>query len=97
MTTQKDFSYLGGFLFIALILGIMASIVGLFFHVAMLQLILSSVMALVFSGFILYDTSRIIHGGERNYIMATVALYLNIYNLFISLLQIIAALAGRRD
>lgn len=97
MTSRKDFSFMGGFLFVALILGVMASLVGLFFPMPLLQLILSALFALVFCGFILFDTSRIIHGGERNYIMATISLYLDIYNLFIQLLTIISALAGRRD
>jgi modulator of FtsH protease len=97
MTTQKDFSFMAGFLFVALILACLASLVGIFFPIPMFQLILSSFMVLLFSGFILYDTSRIIHDGERNYIMATMSLYLNIYNLFINLLMIITSLAGRRD
>jgi modulator of FtsH protease len=97
MTTQKDFSFMGGFLFVALILGCLASLMGIFLPIPFMQLMLSSFMVLLFSGFILYDTSRIIHDGERNYIMATISLYLNIYNLFIHLLMIITSLAGRRD
>jgi modulator of FtsH protease len=97
MTTQKNFSFMGGFLFVTLILACLASLIAIFFPVPMLQLILSSFMVLLFSGFILYDTSRIIHDGERNYIMATMSLYLNIYNLFVNLLVIITSLAGRRD
>ncbi|MEY3182301.1 MAG: inner membrane protein yccA [Pseudomonadota bacterium] len=97
LTTQKNFSFMSGFLFVALVLVCLASLVGVFFPMPMLQLIVSSFMVLLFSGFILYDTSRIIHDGERNYIMATMSLYLNIYNLFVNLLMIITALAGRRD
>lgn len=97
MTTRTDFSFMGGFLFVALIVACIAAVAGIFIQVPFFHLVLSSVMVLVFSGFILYDTSRIIHDGERNYIMATMSLYLNIYNLFISLLHIITALAGRRD
>jgi len=97
MTSQKDFSFMGGFLFVLLIVGVIASLVMLFFPMPMGQLLLSALMVLVFSGFILYDTSRIIHDGETNYILATMSLYLDILNLFVALLQIITALAGRRD
>ena|SRR3989338_3124796 len=97
LTTRKDFSYLGGFLFIALIGAIVLSITGLLFKMPVLTLAISAVFILIFSGFILYDTSRIIHGGERNYIMATVALYLDIFNLFVSLLNILGAFSGNRN
>jgi modulator of FtsH protease len=97
LTTRKDFSYLGGFLFVAAVVGMVASIAGLFFHVALLHLAVSALFVLVASGLILFETSLIINGGERNYIMATVSLYVSIYNLFISLLQLLSAFAGRRD
>lgn len=95
LTTRKDFSFMGGFLFVGLIVAIVAMIgmwvAGAFFaaEVSMFHLGLSVVIVLLMSGFILYDTSRIIHGGETNYIMATTALYLDIYNLFVSLLHIL--------
>lgn len=95
LTTRKDFSYLGGFLTIALIVVILASLAGLFFPMPMLQIVISAAAVLIFSGFILYDTSRIINGGERNFIMATISLYLDIFNLFINLLQLLAAFSGR--
>lgn len=97
LTTRKDFSYLGGFLFVAATIGMMASIVGLFFPVPLLYLGVSSAFVLIASGMILFQTSQLIHGGERNYIMATIALYVSIYNLFISLLQLFMLLAGRRN
>jgi modulator of FtsH protease len=97
LTTRKDFSYLGGFLFVAATIGMMASIVGLFFPVPLLYLGVSSAFVLIASGLILFETSQIIHGGERNYIMATVSLYVSIYNLFLSLLRLFMLLAGRRD
>jgi len=97
LTTRKDFSYLGGFLFVAATIGMMASIVGLFFPVPLLYLGVSSAFVLIASGTILFQTSQIIHDGERNYIMATIALYVSIYNLFISLLQLFMLLAGRRN
>lgn len=97
LTTRKDFSYLGGFLFVAAIVGMVASIAGLFFHMAFLQLAVSALFVLVSSGLILFETSQIINGGERNYIMATISLYVSIYNLFISLLQLLMIFSGRRN
>lgn len=97
LTTRKDFSYLGGFLFVVATIGMMASIVGLFFPVPLLYLGVSSAFVLIASGMILFQTSQLINGGERNYIMATISLYVSIYNLFISLLQLFMLLAGRRD
>ena len=94
LVTRKDFSFMGGFLFIGLIVLILASLGAMFFSVPGLQLGLSAMAILLFSGFILYDTSNIIHGGETNYIMATIALYLDIYNIFVNLLHILGAFAG---
>jgi len=94
LTTKKDFSFLGGFLFIGLIVIIVASILGMFFTIPGLQLAVASAGVMIFSGFILFDTSRIINGGETNYVMATVSLYLDILNLFLSLLQLVAAFTG---
>lgn len=95
--TKKDFSFLGKFLFIGLILLILASFANLFFQVPALSLTLSAIAVLIFSAYILYDVSRIVTGGETNYIMATLALYLDIYNLFVNLLQLLMALTGERD
>ncbi|MCB1647377.1 MAG: Bax inhibitor-1/YccA family protein [Pseudomonadales bacterium] len=99
LVTKKDFSFMAGFLMTGLwvVIGaILLSLVGgLFgFHVSGLQLAISSVVVVLMSGFILYDTSNIIHGGETNYIMATVSLYLNIYNLFVNLLAILGIFGG---
>ncbi|MBP9764084.1 MAG: Bax inhibitor-1/YccA family protein, partial [Gammaproteobacteria bacterium] len=93
LTTRKDFSYLGGFLFIALPIAMMVSIVGFFYPIPLLYLGVSSAFILLASGVILFQTSQLINGGERNYIMATIALYVSIYNLFISLLQLFMLLA----
>jgi FtsH-binding integral membrane protein len=95
--TKKDFSFLGKFLFIGLILLILASLANLFFQVPVMALTISAIAVLIFSGYILYDVSQIVHGGETNYIMATLALYLDIYNLFVNLLQLLMALSGERD
>lgn len=97
MVTQKDFSYLTGFLFAGMMVAIVASLLGIFFNIPALHLAVSSVFVLIFSGYILHETSSMIHGGQRNYILATISLYISIYNIFISLLQILGSLGGRND
>ena len=97
LTTRKDFSYLGGFLMAAVIGAVVLSVLGLFFHAPILSLAISGLFVLISSGLILFETSMIIQGGVTNYIMATISLYVSIYNLFISLLQIFAAFAGNRN
>lgn len=94
LTTRKDFSYMGGFLMVGLLAAVVAMIANIFLHIPALSLTISAVVVLVMSGLILFDTSRIINGGETNYIRATVALYLDIYNLFIHLLHLLTALSG---
>lgn len=96
LTTRKDFNYLGGFLFVASIIGMMASIIGVLFPIPLLYLLVPAAFVLIASGWILFETSQLIQGGERNYIMATISLYVSIYNLFISLLQLFMMLAGNR-
>jgi len=88
---------MGKFLVIGLVLLILASLVNLFFQVPAASLAISAIAVFIFSGFILYDVNRIVRGGETNYIMATLALYMNIYNLFVNLLHILLALMGNRD
>ncbi len=95
--TKKDFSFMGKFLFIGLILLIIASLANLFFQIPAMSLTISSIAVLIFSAYILFDVSRIVHGGETNYVMATLGLFLNIYNLFINLLSLLMAFAGERD
>jgi modulator of FtsH protease len=95
--TKKDFSFMGKFLFIGLILLIVASLANLFFQVPAMSLTISVIAVLIFSAYILYDVSRIVHGGETNYVMATLGLFLNIYNLFINLLSLLMAFSGERD
>lgn len=94
LATQKDFSYMGGFLFAGMIVVLLMMVVGMFFPVSIMQVIISGAFMLLSSGLILFQTSQIIHGGERNYINATVSLYVSIYNVFISLLQLLAAFSG---
>ncbi|GAB5605915.1 Bax inhibitor-1/YccA family protein [Sideroxyarcus sp. TK5] len=95
--TKKDFSFMGKFLFIGLILLIVASLANLFFQIPALSLTISAIAVLIFSAYILYDVSQIVNGGETNYVMATLGLYLNIYNLFINLLQLLMAFTGERE
>lgn len=94
MTTKKDFSYLGGFLMIGLLVVIVASIVNIFIGSSIAFLAINAAVVFIMSGLILFDTSRIINGGETNYIRATVSLYLNIYNLFTSMLHLLGAFGG---
>ncbi len=95
LTTKKTFSALGGFLTVGLLVVIVGSIVNIFLKMPAVYLAISFATSFIASGLILFDTARIIHGGERNYVMATIALYLDIYMLFVNLLQIFAALSGR--
>lgn len=94
LTTKRDFSFMGGFLFVGMMVALVAMIANLFLEIPALSLATSAVIVLLMSGMILFDTSRIIHGGETNYIRATVSLYLDIYNLFVSLLQLLTAFSG---
>ena len=94
LTTRKDFSFMRGFLFTGLIVAVVAMLANLFLQIPALSLALSAVVILIMSGLILYDTSRIVHGGETNYIRATVALYLSIYNIFVHLLALLGVFGG---
>ena len=95
--TKKDFGFMQNFLFVGLILLIIASIANLFFAIPAASLAISAVAVLLFSGFILFDVSRIVNGGETNYVMATMGIYLSLYNLFTSLLHLLLALSGEKD
>ena len=94
---KRDFSYMGKFLMIGFILAFLAMIANLFFQIPALALAISAVMVMIMSGFILFDVNRIVRGGETNYIMATLSLYMNIYILFQHLLHLLMALMGNRD
>ena len=95
LTTRKDFSYLSGFLFAGVMVALLAMVASIFFQVPALYLGISAVFVLLSSGLILFQTSEIIHGGETNYISATVSLFVSIYNLFLSLLNLLGAFSGR--
>ncbi len=92
--SQKDFSFLSGFLTAGIIVAFLAGIAAYFFNIPTLSLTVSAAFILLMSGLILFETSNIIRGGETNYIMATVTLYISIYNLFLSLLQILGVFSG---
>lgn len=94
LTTKKDFSFMGGFLMVGLLVVFGAIILNLFMSIPALSLAISAAVVLLMSAMILFDTSRIVNGGETNYILATVALYLDIYNLFLHLLHLLGALSG---
>ncbi|MFZ1536082.1 MAG: Bax inhibitor-1/YccA family protein [Chromatiaceae bacterium] len=94
LTSKKDFSFMGGFLFAGIMVVFIAAIANIFLAMPALSLAVSGGIILVMSGFILFDTSRIINGGETNYIMATYGLYLNMFNIFISLLQILGIMGS---
>ena len=89
LTTRRDFSFLGGFLFVGFLVVLAAALANIFLAIPALSLALSATIVMLMSGFILYDTSRMVNGGMDNYILATVSLYLNIFNLFISLLHLL--------
>lgn len=97
LTTKKDFSYMAGFLAAGAMVLLFAIVIQIFFPMPMLQLAMSAAFVLFSSAIILFETSQIIHGGERNYVMATVSLFIALYNLFISLLHILSVFSGNRD
>ena len=89
LTTRRDFSFMGGFLFVGMIVVLGAGLLNIFLAVPALTLAISAVVILLMSGFILHDTSRMVNGGETNYILATVGLYLSMFNIFVNLLQLL--------
>lgn len=96
LTTRKDFSFMGGFLFVGILVAFVAGIAAILFEMPALSLAVSSIFVLLMSGLILYETSNIIHGGETNYIMATVGLFVAIFNLFTSLLHLLGFMNGEQ-
>ena len=96
-TTKRDFSFMGKFLFVGMIALLVAMIANMFLQIPALALTISTLVIVVFSLFLLHDLSRIVTGGETNYIMATTGVYLSLFNIFANLLQILLALGGERD
>lgn len=96
-TTKRNFTGMGRFLFVGVVVLLLAAVANIFFQIPALALTISAVAVMLFSAYILYDISNIVHGGETNYITATLAVYLDIYNVFVSLLNLIMAFTGERD
>ena len=96
-TTKRDFTNIGKFLFAGVILLLVAIVANIFLQIPAMALAISAIAVVIFSAYILYDISRIVRGGEDNYITATLAVYLDIYNVFVSLLQLLMAFTGDRD
>ena len=96
LTTQRDFSFMRGFIFAGVLVAFAGSIIAILFSIPALSLAVSAAFVVLMSALILYQTGEIINGGETNYIMATITLYVTIYNLFLSLLQLLSAFAGER-
>ena len=95
--SKRDFTNMGKFLTVGLVVVLLAVVANIFLQMPVLHLVISAAVVLLFSGFILYDISNIVHGGETNYVTATLSVYLNVYNVFTSLLNLIMAFGGDRD
>ena len=96
-STKRDFSGIGKFLFAGMILILVAAVANIFFQIPALALAISAIAVVIFSVYILYDINRIVQGGETNYISATLAVYLDIYNVFVNLLNLLMMFTGQRD
>lgn len=94
LTSRKDFSFMGGFLMVGILVAFLAGLGAAIFSIPALSLAVSVMFVLLMSGLILYQTSQIVNGGETNYIMATITLFVSIYNLFLSLLHLLGAFGG---
>ena len=96
-TTKRDFSFMGKFLFVGMIVLLIAMLANMFLQIPALALTISALVVVVFSLFLLHDVSRIVNGGETNYIMAATGVYISLYNIFASLLHLLMAFTGDRD
>jgi modulator of FtsH protease len=96
-TTKRDYSFMGKFLFVGMIVALLAIVANMFLQIPALALTISAVVIVVFSLFLLHDVSRIVNGGETNYIMATTGVYMSLFNIFANLLHLLMALAGEKD
>jgi modulator of FtsH protease len=95
--SKRDFSFLGKFLFVGMILLIVASLANLFFAVPAVSLAISAIAVLIFSLYLLFDLNNIVRGGETNYVTATLGVFLSLFNIFVSLLNLLLAFSGQRD
>jgi len=96
-TTKRDYSFMGKFLMVGMIVALLAIVANMFLQIPALALTISAVVIVVFSLFLLHDVSRIVNGGETNYLMATTGVYMSLFNIFANLLQLLMALTGERD
>jgi modulator of FtsH protease len=96
-TTKRDFSFMGKFLFVGMIVLLVAALANMFLQIPALMLTISALVVVVFSLFLLHDVSRIVNGGETNYIMAATGVYMSLFNIFVNLLNLLMAFAGERD
>ena len=96
-TSKRDFSFMGKFLFVGMIVALLAIVANMFLQIPALALTISAIVVVIFSLFLLHDVSRIVNGGETNYIMATTGCYMSLFNIFANLLQLLMALTGERD
>jgi len=96
-TTKRDYSFMGKFLFVGMIALLIAMLANMFLQIPALALTISTLVIVVFSLFLLHDVSRIVNGGETNYVMATTGVYLSLFNIFANLLSLLMALTGERD
>jgi FtsH-binding integral membrane protein len=96
-TTKRDFGFMGKFLYVGMWALVLAMAANMFFQIPAVALAISTLVIVVFSLFLLYDLQRIMNGGETNYIMATTAVYMSLFNIFANLLNILMALTGNRD
>lgn len=94
LTTKRDFSWMGGMLFVGILVAFLAGLAAIFFKMPALSLAVSAMFVLLMSGLILWETQNIVRGGETNYVLATVSLFVTIYNLFTSLLSLTGAISG---
>lgn len=96
LTTRKDFSFMGGFLFMGMIVALIAGLAAMFLDIPALGLAVSAIVAMLSAGMILFETSQIVNGGERNYVLATVSLFVSLFNMFTSLLALFG-FGGQND
>ena len=96
-TSKRDFSGMSSWLFAGVIVILLAGVANIFLQMPLLQVVISAIAVAIFSAYILFDVQRIINGGETNYITATLAIYLDLYNIFVNLLSLLGILGGERD
>lgn len=96
-TSKRDFSGMSSWLFAGVMVILLAAVANIFLQMPLLQVVISAIAVVIFSAYILYDVQRIINGGETNYISATLAIYLDLYNVFVNLLSLLGIVSGERD